>query len=74
MLSMARFASSPPGTDDRCNDRQDLPLSRTMLSDHKSPYVGRFACDWHRLATTDPCVSICHKSTCSATSIGWERL
>jgi hypothetical protein len=25
-----------------------------MLSDHKSPYVGRFACDWPRLSTTDP--------------------
>jgi hypothetical protein len=25
-----------------------------MLSGHYPPYVGRFACDWHRLATTDP--------------------
>jgi hypothetical protein len=25
-----------------------------MLSNHELPYVGRFACDWHRLATTDP--------------------
>jgi methylmalonyl-CoA mutase, N-terminal domain len=25
-----------------------------MLSNHKLPYVGRFACDWPRLATTDP--------------------
>jgi hypothetical protein len=29
--------------------RQGLHLSRTMLSDQRSPYVGRFACDWHRL-------------------------
>jgi hypothetical protein len=28
---------------------QGLHLSRTMLSDQWSPYVGRFACDWHRL-------------------------
>ena len=33
---------------------QDLPLSRTMLSNQELPYVGRFACDWLRLATTDP--------------------
>ena len=33
---------------------QGLLLSRTMLSNHEVPYVGRFACDWHRLATTDP--------------------
>jgi hypothetical protein len=25
-----------------------------MLSNHVLPYVGRFACDWLRLATTDP--------------------
>ena len=29
--------------------RQGLHLSRTMLDDQWSPYVGRFACDWHRL-------------------------
>jgi hypothetical protein len=45
-------------------DGQDLLLSRTMLRDEVTvdlaslritppPYVGRFACDWHRLATTD---------------------
>jgi len=34
--------------------RQGLLLSRTMLSNHWLPYVGRFACGWHRLATTDP--------------------
>ena len=28
---------------------QGLHLNRTMLSDQRSPYVGRFACDWHRL-------------------------
>ncbi len=33
---------------------QGLLLSRTMISSHGLPYVGRFACDWHRLATTDP--------------------
>lgn len=32
--------------------RQDLLLNRAMLSVHKTPYVGRFARDWHRLATT----------------------
>src|SRR5579863_8303648 len=41
-------------TANRCRTRQVLLLNRTMLSDHESPYVGRFACDWHRLATTDP--------------------
>src|SRR5579871_4445661 len=25
-----------------------------MLSNHGLPYVGRFACDWLRLSTTDP--------------------
>ncbi len=35
-------------------DGQDLPLNRTMLSNHELPYVGRFACDWPRLSTTDP--------------------
>lgn len=25
-----------------------------MLSNDGLPYVGRFACDWHRLSTTDP--------------------
>jgi len=34
--------------------RQGLHLSRTMLSDQGSPYVGRFACDWHRLPGDDP--------------------
>ena len=51
---MARIASSPPAPDSRGPGGQGLPLSRTMLSDHKSPYVGRFACDWPRLSTTDP--------------------
>ncbi len=49
-----RFAPSPSGTESRCPDGQGLPLSRTMLSNHELPYVGRFACDWLRLATTDP--------------------
>ncbi len=51
---LARIASSPSAPDSRGLDGQGLLLSRTMLSDHKSPYVGRFACDWHRLSTTDP--------------------
>src|SRR5580658_7123247 len=51
---LARIASSPPAPDSRGRGGQGLPLSRTMLSDHKSPYVGRFACDWPRLSTTDP--------------------
>ena len=50
----ARFAPSPLRTEGRSVTGQDLLLSRTMLSNHGLPYVGRFACDWHRLATTDP--------------------
>jgi hypothetical protein len=52
--SVARIPSSPPAPEDRGLVGQGLPLSRTMLSNHKLPYVGRFACDWPRLATTDP--------------------
>ena len=51
---VARVASSPCVPDSRARHGQGLHLSRTMISDHKSPYVGRFACDWPRLATTDP--------------------
>jgi hypothetical protein len=51
---MARIPSSRPASEDRGLVGQGLPLSRTMLSNHKLPYVGRFACDWPRLATTDP--------------------
>ena len=50
----ARFAPSPPRAEGRPAGGQGLLLSRTMLSNHGLPYVGRFACDWHRLATTDP--------------------
>ena len=57
---LARIASSPPAPDSRGRSGQDLPLSRTMLSDHKSPYVGRFACDWPRLSTTDPHAALRH--------------
>ena len=32
---------------------QDLLLSRTMLTGIFPAYVDRFACDWHRLSTTD---------------------
>jgi hypothetical protein len=46
--------SSPPAPDSREHRGQVLLLSRTMLSNHELPYVGRFACDWLRLATTDP--------------------
>jgi hypothetical protein len=56
----ARIASSPPAPDSRGRSGQGLPLSRTMLSDHKSPYVGRFACDWPRLSTTDPHAALPH--------------
>ena len=52
--SVARIPSSPPAPEDRGLGGQGLLLSRTMLSNHKLPYVGRFACDWPRLATTDP--------------------
>ena len=51
---VARIPSSPPAPDNRELGGQGLLLSRTMLSNHKLPYVGRFACDWPRLATTDP--------------------
>ena len=34
--------------------RQDLHLSRTMLTTLWAAYVDRFACDWPRLSTTDP--------------------
>ena len=34
--------------------RLDLHLDRTMLTELLSAYVDRFACDWHRLSTTDP--------------------
>lgn len=34
--------------------RQDLHLSRTMLTAPWTAYVDRFACDWPRLSTTDP--------------------
>jgi len=57
---LARIASSPPAPDSRGRSGQGLPLSRTMLSDHKSPYVGRFACDWPRLSTTDPHAALEH--------------
>jgi hypothetical protein len=57
---LARIASSPPAPDSRGRSGQGLPLSRTMLSDHKSPYVGRFACDWPRLSTTDPHAAHAH--------------
>ena len=51
---VVRFASSPYLRPQWARDGQGLLLSRTMLSNHGLPYVGRFACDWHRLATTDP--------------------
>jgi len=51
---VARVTSSPPAPDNRGPRGQVLLLSRTMLSNHELPYVGRFACDWLRLATTDP--------------------
>jgi len=36
------------------DDGQDLRLSRTVIGEQppqrwRTPYVGRFACDWHRL-------------------------
>jgi hypothetical protein len=34
--------------------RRVLRLNRTMISNQGLPYVGRFACGWHRLSTTDP--------------------
>ena len=44
---------APPSTA-LANVRQDLLLNRAMLSVDKTPYVGRFARDWHRLSTTEP--------------------
>jgi len=54
---VTRVIPSPPAPDSRGHHGQDLLLSRTMLSNHELPYVGRFACDWLRLATTDPHVA-----------------
>ena len=34
--------------------RPDLQLDRTMITDILPAYVDRFACGWHRLATTNP--------------------
>src|ERR1700750_2820967 len=37
--------------------RQDLRLSRTVIGvpdQPGAPYVGRFACDWHRLTAPPP--------------------
>ena len=48
------LSSSPSRADSRPVDGQGLLLSRTMLGNHGLPYVGRFACGWRRLATTDP--------------------
>ena len=48
------FLPLPPAPANRAPTRQGLLLSRTMLSNHGLPYVGRFACDWRRLSTTDP--------------------
>src|SRR6202034_2823437 len=50
----ARVTPSPPVPDNRERRGQVLLLSRTMLGNQELPYVGRFACDWLRLATTDP--------------------
>ena len=38
--------------------RQDLLLNRAMLNVNKTPYVGRFARDWHRLSTTEPLTAL----------------
>src|SRR5665213_3161706 len=38
--------------------RQDLLLNRAMLSVNKTPYVGRFARGWHRLATPEPLAAL----------------
>ena len=67
---VARIASSPPAPDSRGRSGQGLPLSRTMLSDHKSPYVGRFACDWPRLSTTDPHAARPHARGAAPTAPG----
>ena len=49
VLEWARGRAACRGADRRPGG-QGLPLNRTMLSNHGLPYVGRFACDWHRLA------------------------
>ena len=61
---MGRVIPSPPVPDSRERHGQVLLLSRTMLSNHELPYVGRFACDWLRLATTDPHVA--HRVQCTS--------
>lgn len=43
-----------PTTNPLSNRWPDLLLDRTMITGLFPAYVGRFACDWHRLATTDP--------------------
>jgi len=50
---------SRPPTHLATGPRQDLPLSRTVIGAppeerRKTPYVDRFACDWHRLADLTP--------------------
>ena len=40
--------------------RQVLLLGRTMIGPASSPYVDRFACDWHRLSTTARVMALYH--------------
>ncbi len=49
--SLRRRRSGEPSTPalSRPDRGQDLHLNRAMLSDQRSPYVGRFARGWHRL-------------------------
>lgn len=51
--SVFSHTSPAPSTITMIAPGQDLLLNRAMLSVNKTPYVGRFARDWHRLSTTD---------------------
>jgi hypothetical protein len=51
---MRPHTSPAPEVATLASSRQDLLLNRAMLSVNKTPYVGRFARDWHRLSTTEP--------------------
>ncbi|MGH9301830.1 MAG: hypothetical protein ACRD0E_08095, partial [Acidimicrobiales bacterium] len=51
------LSPSPSDLARRSVDGQVLPLNRTMLGNQRLPYVGRFAYGWHRLSTTDLCVT-----------------
>ena len=52
-LGVFSHTSPAPSLTTMISEGQDLLLNRAMLSVDKTPYVDRFARDWHRLSTTD---------------------